>query len=275
MEHLGDQEFQMQDRKQASGQPTWLWILPIFLLFMGGRSNKLNVREIETASLEKKAKLLGRIKGYMNSEEQMVIHRAEMLLHIILKAKDLIELPEVLGAETTYHTLSFNDRKRHMLMDISEFVDDEKREVIHRAIDLHTKASTMESKIKEIQNLANAPISIDNLEKYIEVFDPLLEGELRNKTKELRVLVGILKLIKSLNKKEKIDETDIFEIAKPFLSKEQGDQLSKMIQIFKAVSSISEGSPQAETVEPALPPQYAPENPLEAAYNPFDPPQEG
>ncbi|GAB6086947.1 hypothetical protein [Alkaliphilus crotonatoxidans] len=253
MEELKDRELALEDKKQASVQPTWLWILPILLLFIGGKSNKLNVREIEAMSLEKKAKLLGRIKGYMDSEEQLVIHRAEMLLHIILKVKELMELPGLIGAETKYHTLSYTDRKRHMLMDISEFVDDEKREVIHKAIDLHMKASLMENKIRELQDLANTPLSIDQLDKYIDVFDPLLEGELKDKTKELRVLVGILKLVKSLSSKQKLDESDIFEIAKPFLSKEQGEQLNKMIQIFRAVSSIGEGSSSAGMTGPENP----------------------
>lgn len=258
MDYIENIESRKQEEKQGIMQPTWLWILPIFLLIFRGGTSKLNIKEIEASSLEKKAKLLGRIKGYMNSEEQLVIHRAEMLLHIILKVKGLLELPELMGVETRSHTLSFNDRKRHMLMDISEFVDEDKREVIHKAIDLHLKASTMESKIKEIQNLSSSQISIDTLDRYIDIFDPLLEGDLKNRTKELRVLAGILKLMKSLDKKEKLDELDIIEIIKPFMNQEQSEQLGKMIQIFKAVSTIGESNqqnvtpPEAEKNVPAI-----------------------
>ena len=242
MDHLEIHESLKQEEKQGIIQPTWLWILPIFLLLFRGGTNKLDIKSIEASSLEKKAKLLERIKGYMNSEEQIIIHRAEMLLHIMLKVKGLLELPELLSAETRSHTLSFNDRKRHMLMDISEFVDEDKREVIHKAIDLHLKASTMENKIQEIKSLNSTQLSIDTIEKYIDIFDPLLEGDLKNKTKELRILAGILKLMKSLDKKEKLDEMDIIEIIKPFMNSEQGEQLGKMIQIFKAVSSIGEAN---------------------------------
>ncbi len=226
----------------------WLWLIPILMLYLKKGSEKLNIFKIETESLDNKVKLLNRIKGYMSSEEQLIIHRAEMLLHIISKVKAMMETPDILSA-TTYSSLSLADKKRNMLMDISEFVDEEKRGVIHKAIDLHLKANHVEGKIKEIQSLETSQINIESIEKYIELFDPILEGQLKNKTKELKVLMGVLKLMKSLEKKDQFNEMDLIEIITPFVGDEQREQMTKMIQLVKVFSTIGNDNTTENSID--------------------------
>jgi len=196
--------------------------------------------EIESATLEKKAKLLGRIKGYMNSEEQLIIHRAEMLLHTIQRLKSFMELPDALEAQTTYHHLSHEEKIRNMLMDLSEFAEPDKREVIQKAINLNMKAKVMEGRVQELQQLSVNPLGLETLEHYIRIVEPILEGGTKDRTKDLKVLVGLLKGIKVMQERKTLDEMTIFEMVKPFIGDEQGQQLERMIKLFKAVSSLGD-----------------------------------
>ncbi|MBM7614842.1 hypothetical protein [Alkaliphilus hydrothermalis] len=248
MDSMREKDTLNQEINDNSIISNWLWVLPIIMLYLKNGSSKLNIRELEIGSLEKKAKLLNRIKGYMSADEQLVVHRAEMLLQIIGKVKTMMEAPHVFSAGTL-SSLSSTDKKRHMLMDISEFVDEDKQEIIHKAINLHLKANHMEDKIKEIQSLDAHNLSLESIEKYIELFDPILEGQLKNKTKELKVLMGILKLMKSLEKKGQMDEMDLLEIIKPFVSGEQREQLTKMVQLAKVFGALNNDSSSEKTAE--------------------------
>ncbi|KAB3529026.1 hypothetical protein [Alkaliphilus serpentinus] len=216
----------------------WFLFVPVLVMLFQKMPDLIRISEIEEDKLSKKIKLLNRIKGYMLEEEQGIVHRAEMVLHIILKLKGLFEISQLQKVETKYHALSFEDKKRYMLMDIAEFVEDEKREVIHRAIELNLKTNMMGSKLKEIQELGTEGITIEAVEKYIELFEPLLEGEIKAKSHEMKTLMGMLKLVKSMEKKKKIDEMDIIQILQPFVSEEQKESLTKMVQILKVISSM-------------------------------------
>ncbi|KAB3532872.1 hypothetical protein F8154_11325 [Alkaliphilus pronyensis] len=218
-------------------QKNWLLLVPAIMMASKKIPEAFNLNDVDTGKLEKKIRLLNRIKGYMSPEEQIVLHRSEVILHIIVKVKSLMDISRMQNHETKYHSLSVEDRKRYMLMDIAEFVEDEKRDVIHRAIELNLKANMMGTKVKEIQGLSNE-ITIENLERYIQVFEPLLEGDLKNKTREVKVLLGFLKLMKAVSNKETIDEMDMLNIIKPMVNEEQGESLIKMIQIVKALSEI-------------------------------------
>lgn len=232
-------------------QNNWFLFLPIIVMLFQKMPNIIRINEIDEDKLEKKIKLLNRIKGYMLEEEQGIVHRAEMILHIVVKLKGLLEISQIQKVETKYHSLSYEDRKRYMLMDISEFVEDEKREAIHRAIELNLKTNMMGSKLKEIKEMGTEGITIETVEKYIELFEPLLEGEVKEKSQEIKTLVGMLKLVKSMEKKEKIDETDVLQLLKPFVSQEQGESMMRMIQIFKAISTINnEDQGKEETSAP-------------------------
>lgn len=236
---------------RGSTQPNWLWLLPLFFIFFRGENNfKLSIQEIEPAALEKKAKLLGRIKGYMNPDEQLIIHRAEMLLYIIQRLKILLELPDALEAQTTYHHLSHEEKVRNMLMDLSEYVETDKRELIQKAINLHMKAKVMEERVQEFQQRSTVNASgLETLENYIRVVEPILEGGSKNKAKDLKVLVGILKSIKVMQERKSLDEMTIFEMVKPFISEEQGQQMERMINLFKAISSLGEGKGEKQEAQ--------------------------
>ena len=219
-------------------QSMWLLIIPILFLAMKKGPGTLSFNDIDHVSLEKKTKLLNRIKGYMSPEEQSIIHRAETILFTVAKIKSIFEGPDIMAAETQFHSLSLDERKRNMLMDISEFVDNERREVIYKAVELHSKAKVMEDRLGRIQSFSNNEISIDTIEKYIEAFDPILEGELKNKSQEIRKIIGMLKLMKSISSKNGLNELDLIDAVKPFMQAEQAESLGRMIQIVKAVSTI-------------------------------------
>lgn len=239
----------MDTEKNNSFPSNWLWLLPILMLYLRKGSTKLNIYEIDTNSMEKKARLLNRIKGYMSSEEQLIIHRTEMLLQIISKVKVMMETPDILNS-STYSSLSIEDKKKNMLLDISEFVDADKQDIIYKSIDVHSKIHHMGNKLQEIKSLDTQSITIETVEKYIELFDPILEGQLQGRTKELKALVGVIKLFKSMETKGQLDETDLIEIIKPFVSQEQGDQLTRMIQLVKVFSAINnESSEESKILE--------------------------
>lgn len=209
---------------------------------------KFNLKEIDDVELERKCRLLNRIKGYMKAEEQYTVHRAEVILEIIGKMKSLIEGPALHSAEVQYHSLSLEDRKRNMLLDLSKHMEGEHREIIHTAIDLDMKARNIEKKIRELNELTKDGINLQNVDKLVELVEPLLEGEMRSKTKDIKKITSTLKLMKSIDQKGALDENDIIEIISSHVEPQQRDTLMKMMQIAKAVSSTmnnTDGKQQA------------------------------
>ena len=173
-----------------------------FLLTSNKKSpSKFNFKEIDDVELEKKCRLLNRIKGYMSPEEQYVVHRAEAVLEILGKVKSLIEGPELHSAEVQYHSLSLEERKRNMLLDLSKHMEGEHRDIIHTAIDLDIKARSIEKKIRELNELAKNGITLENVEKLVELVEPLLEGEIKSKTKDIKKITGMFRLMKSMEEK--------------------------------------------------------------------------
>lgn len=220
-------------------QPNW-FVFFLFLLFISRKdTNKLGFQEINLMDLDKKTKLLNRIKGYMDPEEQNIVHNAEVILQIIKNVKVLMEPPQVATAGVRYSSLSLEDRKRNMLIDLSEFLEDEKKMLVHQAVDFDVKVKTLEKKLKELHKVSQDGDHIANIYDYIEVFEPLLAEEVKEKLFEFKKLASMLKVISSLKNKDKIDETAIMEIIQPFIHKDQRDSLMRMVQIFKAVSSMS------------------------------------
>lgn len=227
------------------GQNIWLLLLPALFFLMKKKSGTISFSEIDHAALEKKTKLLNRIKGYMSPEEQVIVHKAETILFTAAKIKSIFDGPDVTGAQTHFHSLSVEERKKNMLMDISEFVDHERREAIYKAVELHSKAKTMEALLDRIQPLSANELSIETIERYIDAFDPILEGDLRSRSKELRKIIGVIKLIKSLNNKNGLNEMDLIEAVKPFMQSEQAENIGRMLQIIKAVSTIGNEASEA------------------------------
>lgn len=232
---------EMQEQKQQR-QPNWLLFF-LFLLFISQKdTKKLTLREMNLVDLDKKTKFLNRIKGYMDPQEQYIVHSAETLLQIIKNIKMLIEPPQIASAGVRYSSLSFEDRKRNMLMDLSEFLEDEKKIVVHQAVDFDVKIRTIEKKLKEIHNLSQDGNSIANISEYIEVLEPILADEVKEKIYEFKKLASIVNIIGTLKNKDRINEMDILEIIQPFIPREKRDSLMRMVQIFKAISSMSDDS---------------------------------
>ncbi len=259
-----------------SSQNMLIFLLPVLFLTMKKGAGTLSFSEIDHVGLEKKTKLLNRIKGYMSPEEQSIVHRAETILLTVAKVKSIFEGPEVRGAETHYNSLSLDDRKRNMLMDISEFVDDERREAIYKAVEIHSKARTMQDRLGRLQTLSNNDVTIDTIESYIDAFDPILEGELKNKAVELRKIIGILKLLKTVNNKNGVNEMDLIDAVKSFMPAEQAESLGRMLQIVKAVSTIGNEANNSTTAnnngqgQASLLPNPAAPSDLNTAVNPTD-----
>lgn len=225
-----------------------IFILGFFLFIILGKdskkfsiTNKLSLKEIDIKNIEKKAMLLNRIKGYMDTEEQRIIHRAEILLHLIGNTKQLFETNELVNAEIRNNSFSIDDRMRNMLMDLSEFVHEDKRHIIHKAIDLDIQAKGFGNKIKEIQtlNIKGKGLSVEHIEKYVDIFEPFLDKEISDKVKEGKRLLSMLKLYKSIEEKGEISELDIIEMIKPYIPEEQRENLGRMLDIMKVVSNMS------------------------------------
>ncbi|QUH26954.1 hypothetical protein [Serpentinicella alkaliphila] len=223
-------------------------VLGFFLyLFLSRDKSKLNItkklsfKEIDTDSIDKKAKLLNRIKGYMDTDEQKIIHRAEIILQLIGNAKLLFQTDEIVNANIRNSSLTLDDRKRNMLIDLSEFIDDEKRDVIHQAIDMDVQVKKFTNKLKDLQtiNSQGTGLTMDHIEKYIDVIEPFLDKEISTKISEGKKLLSMLKLYKSIEEKGTINEIDIIEMLKPYIAEEQRENLSRMVNIMKVVSSIS------------------------------------
>ncbi|SDK22128.1 hypothetical protein [Natronincola ferrireducens] len=215
----------------------------MFLLFLLTSNKKspsrfsLNLKEVDDIEIEKKCRLINRIKGYMNPEEQYVLHRAETILQIIGKVKLLLESPGLHSAEVKYPSLSLEDRKRNMLLDLSKHMEEEHRDLIHTAIDLDIKARTVEKKLRELNDLTKEGINLENIEKLIDLVEPIIEGEIKDKVKDLKKITTMFKLIKSVDEKGTLNENDLMEIIASYVEPQQRESLMKMMQIAKAVSS--------------------------------------
>jgi len=190
--------------------------------------------------LDKKTKFLNRIKGYMDPEEHYIVHSAETLLQIIRNIKILMEPPQIASAGVRYSSFSLEDRKRNMLMDLSEFLEDEKKILVHQAIDFDVKIRTLEKKLNEIHNLSQNGNLMTNIHEYVEIFEPLLADEIKDKVYEFKKIASIINVIGTLKDKDKISEMDIVEIIGPFIQKEQQETLMQMVQIFQVVNSMKD-----------------------------------
>lgn len=228
-----------REEQKLQTQPNLLIVFLLLIVLSKKDTKKLSLQEVDLVDLDKKAKLLNRIKGYMEPNEQHVIHSAETLLQVIRNVKLLVEPPELRSAGVRYSSLSVEDRKRNMLMDLSEFLEDEKKMVVHKAVDFDTKVRTLEKKLKELHSISQDGNHIANMNRYIEVFEPLLVNEAKEKLYEFKKLASVINLVGTLKSKDQINEMDIVELIQPFVNKEQGDSLMRMVQIFKVISSMS------------------------------------
>lgn len=192
----------------------------LFLLFIYRKdTNKLKFQEINLNDLDKKSKLLNRIRGYMDPQEQYIVHSAEIILQIIAKIKTLIDLPRIEASEIRYSALSLEDKKRNMLIDLSEFLEDEERMLVHQAVDFDVKVKTLEKKLNELHKLSQEEDFIANIHNYIEILEPVLADGTKENAVEFKKLALILKIIDSLKNKEKTDESDIMKIVQPLVNK--------------------------------------------------------
>ncbi|MCC5912142.1 MAG: hypothetical protein JJT76_17120 [Clostridiaceae bacterium] len=235
-------------------------------------SSRLSLKNLDEVELRKKSMLLNRIKGYMDTEEQLVVHRAEIILQILGRLKLIFEPPQLHSAEVKYNSLSLEDRRRNMLMDLSQHLEKDKRDMIHSAIDLDIKTRSIGKKMQEFNEVTKNGISIDSVEKAVELFEPLLEGELKEKTKDLRKITSILKIFKSVEEKGTLDETDLVEMIAPYVEPEQRKTMMKMMEIAKAVSGsmqTDEMKSESEEKKPT-PEEKKSEESQENNENPFE-----
>jgi len=221
-------------------QPNWLLFF-LFLIFISRKdTKKLGLEEMNLIDLDKKTKFLNRIKGYMDPEEQHIVHSAETLLQIIRNIKVLMEPPQIASAGVRYSSFSLEDRKRNMLIDLSEFLEDEKKILVHSAVDFDVKVRTLEKKLKEIHNLSQNGNFITNIQEYIEVLEPLLADEIKEKVYEFKKIASVINIISTMKNKDKINEMDIVGIIQPFIPKDQQDSIMRMVQIFQVMSSFKD-----------------------------------
>jgi len=221
-------------------QPNWLLFF-LFLIFISRKdTKKLSLQGMDLIDLDKKTKFLNRIKGYMDPEEQYIVHSAETLLQIIRSIKVLMEPPQIASAGVRYSSFSLEDRKRNMLIDLSEFLEHEKKMLVHQAVDFDVKIRTLEKKLKEIHSLSQNGNHMANIHEYIEIFEPLLADEVKEKVYEFKKLASVINLVGTLKNKDKINEMDIVEMIQPFIQKDQRDSLMRMVQIFQVVSSMKD-----------------------------------
>ena len=229
----------MERREQKfQVQPNWLLFF-LFLIFLSRNdTKKLGLQGMNLVDLDKKSKFLNRVKGYMDPEEQHIVHSAETVLQIIKNVKVLTEPPRIASAEVRYSSFTLEDRKRNLLMDLSEFLEDEKKLLVHQAVDFDVKVRTLEKKLNEISTLSQKGNHLANIHEYIEVFEPLLTDEVKEKVGEIKKLTSVMNVINTLRSKNKISELDIVEIIQPFIHKDQRESLMRMVQIFQVVSSM-------------------------------------
>lgn len=221
-------------------QDNWLLFF-LFLIFISNNdTRKVNIKELDLLDLDKKARFINRIKGYMNADEQYVLQSVETLVYIIKNIKILMEPPNIASAGVNYSSLSIEDRKRNMLMDISEFLEDEKKILVHKAVDFDVKVKTLEEKLHKVHSILNENNPVESINQYIDVFEPLLEEGVKTKANEFKKIISIVNIIENLRNKDSFDEMDLIEIIKPLVDKEQEETLTRMIQMFQIVSAMSE-----------------------------------
>ncbi|AKL94906.1 hypothetical protein CACET_c14420 [Clostridium aceticum] len=232
----------------SEGHIKLLGLMFLFFLLTSTKkaTNKFSLTELNDIELEKKCRLLNRIKGYMNKEEQYIVHRAEVILQILSKVKLLTESPQLHSAEVAYHSLSLEERKRNMLLDLSKHMQGDHREIIHTVIDLDMKTRNIEKKLRELGELSQSGMNLQSVEKFIDIVEPLLEGEMKDKTKDIKKITSVFKVIKSLDEKGTLNEEDLIHVISPYIEPQQRDSLMKMMQIAKAVSGSLNNPPSNE-----------------------------
>lgn len=168
----------MERREQNSQtQPNWLPFF-LFLIFVYCKdAGKLSLQEINLVDLEKKAQLLSRIKGYMNPQEQYVIHSAEIILQIIAKIKTLVDISQAGVSEIKHPALSLEDKKRNILADLSRFLEDEISELAYKD-DTEEKAAEFKklASVLEMINSLKSNGKINELD-IMEIIQPLINRE--------------------------------------------------------------------------------------------------
>lgn len=230
-------------------QENWLLFF-LFLIFISNNdTKKMNIKEMDIIDLDKKVKFLNRIKGYMNSDEQYVLQSAETLIHIIRNIKILMDPPKIASAGVKYSSLSVEDRKRNMLMDISEFLEDEKKILVHKAVDFDFKIKTLEDRLNKIQSVSKENTAVANISQYIDVFEPLLQDEIKGKAHEFKKLISIVSLVGNLKNKDSFDEMDIIDLIQPLVGEEKKESLTRMIQMFQIVNSMNKETVDEDKTE--------------------------
>jgi len=86
-------------------------------------------------------------------------------------------------------------------MDISEFLSSDSRKNIDAAMSIYEKTNKFGSKFHEIRKNTDGEISIDTIEGYVELFEPLVDEKLREKAKDLKKLFNMLRIMKLFDKK--------------------------------------------------------------------------
>ena len=220
-------------------QSNWLLFF-LFLLFIYRKDmNKLNFQEINLIDLDKKSELLNRIKGYLDPQEQHIVHSAEIILQIIAKIKILMDLPQVGASEVRYSALNLKDRKRSMLMDLSEFLEDEKKLLVHKVVDFDAKVQTLEKELGGAHELSQGENSMSDINNYIEILESILSNGAEENTAEFKKLASILKIINVLKSKEKIDEADMIEFIYPFIGEGRENSLMRMNRTYESIDDVS------------------------------------
>ncbi|ABW18736.1 hypothetical protein [Alkaliphilus oremlandii] len=233
-----------KEEKKLQIQPNWLLFF-LFLIFLSRNdTKKLDMERMSLADLDKKAKFLNRIKGYMEPEEQYVLHGAETILQIIKNLKVLTDPPRIAAAGVRYPSLTLEDRKRNLLIDISEFLEDEKKLLVHQAVDFDIKVKTLEKKLKEIHSISQKGNFLSNIHEYIEVVEPLLTLDAQEKAADLKKLLSVVNVVGTLRNKENFEVLDIVELVQPFIPKEQRESLGKMVQLFQIVNAVQSDVPE-------------------------------
>ncbi|MFW5647974.1 MAG: hypothetical protein ACOCG5_02710 [Candidatus Alkaliphilus sp. MAG34] len=184
--------------KQEHGsqvQSNWLLFF-LFLLFVCRKdTGKSGFQGMDPIDLDKKSRLLNKIKGYMSPQDQYIIHSAEIVLQIIAKVKTLLDLPQTEMLKMEDATPNPEDKKYDMLAGLGEFLEG-------------------------------------------EISESLLTNDTKEKTVELKKLTSVLGIIDNLRGKKKMSKSEIMEIVRPFVDKEQEDSLMRMVQAFGAMDDM-------------------------------------
>ncbi|MCD5413800.1 MAG: hypothetical protein LR001_02175 [Clostridiales bacterium] len=231
----------MVEGNKSNTRSFWLFFVIAITYFLKEGVKIFDFNSIDATNLEKKTKMLNRVRNYMNPAEQDIIYKAEMIIHMMKTLKELSLAPNFKDAETMYTTLSFGDRKRQMMMDISEFLSSDSKKNVDIAMNIYEKANKFGSKFQAIKENSNEEINIDTIEGYVELIDPLVDEGLREKVKDLKKVFNMLRTMKLFDKKNNINDFndgDIFKMIEPFVDEDQKEMAHKFIQIFKAVSSM-------------------------------------